>query len=239
MEAVRFLVGAILPYLALLVFVFGMVYRIRTWLKLPAPAMTLTPAPPTEGDNKSNVLMETFFFRSLFKGDRGLWLLAWVLHVVLALIFVGHLRVFTNIDALFMGLGMSEQAIQGMSSGAGGAAGIIILITLGVLILRHVAIPRVREITGFADYAALLLIVAIIITGNSMRFGAEHFNLALTHEYFKSLATFGNIMGSPALRNSTFLVHMLLALLLVMFMPFSKILHFGGIFFTHQMIRKH
>ena len=95
-----------------------------------------------------------------------------------------------------------------------------------------------REITGPADYLALLLIGAIIFTGNMMRFGGEHFDLALTREYFASLATFSGVTGEPALQNGTFMAHMGLALLLIMIIPFSKILHFGGIFFTHQLIRK-
>ncbi len=239
MVAVQFLVGAILPYVAILVFVIGMVQRFRIWMKLPTPAMTLTPAPLAESDNKVAVVKEVLLFRSLSKGDPSLWLFAWVFHVVLALIFLGHLRVFANVDGVFAGRGMSESAIHSMSSGAGGAAGVVVLATLAILFLRHVTLPRVREITGIADYFALLLIAAIIITGNFMRFGAEHFDLHLTHEYFKNLATFGNIMGSQALQNAAFLVHMLLAMLLIMLMPFSKILHFGGIFFTHQMIRKH
>jgi nitrate reductase gamma subunit len=100
------------------------------------------------------------------------------------------------------------------------------------------ALPRVREITGVADYLALLLIGAIIITGNMMRFGSEHFDLALTREYFGDLARFRSVNGAAALQNNVFVVHMGLAFVLVLCIPFSKLLHFGGIFFTHQLIRK-
>jgi nitrate reductase gamma subunit len=34
------------------------------------------------------------------------------------------------------------------------------------------------------------------------------------------------------------MAHLGLAFLLIMCMPFSKLLHFGGIFFTHQLVRK-
>jgi len=176
--------------------------------------------------------------RSLFRGDRVLWGFAWAFHVVLALVFVGHFRVFTNVDSVLMSAGMSEAGIQLMSSGAGGAAGIVILIAAVLLLLRRLIIERVREITGWGDILALLLIGAILITGNMMRFGAEHFDLALTREYFLSLATFRGVGDAAALQNSSFLLHMGLALLLMMYIPFSKILHFGGIFFSHQIVRK-
>jgi len=125
-----------------------------------------------------------------------------------------------------------------MSSWAGGAAGVVILLATLLLLARRLALPRVREITGPADYLALLLIAAIILTGDMMRFSTEHFDLALTREYFAGLATFSNVTGAAALEHGVFLVHMCLALLLILILPFSKLLHFGGIFFTHQLIRK-
>jgi len=240
MDVLRFLIGGVLPYVAVLVFVIAMVYRVRSWMNLPAPAMTLFPAPSPEGTaNAINTAKEAVLFRSLFKGDRPLWVFAWGFHVVLALICVGHVRVVWNVDRVFMSMGITEAGIQGMSSGVGGAAGIIILLTALVLLLRRLVLPRVKEITSVSDVLALALIGAILITGNMMRFGAEHVDLTLTREYFASLATFGTVADAQALQNGVFLTHMGLALLLLMYIPFSKILHFGGIFFTHQLIRKH
>ena len=83
------------------------------------------------------------------------------------------------------------------------------------------------------------MIAAIIVTGNMMRFGAEHLDLTLTRQYFGGLATFGSVLEADALKNSVFVVHMTLAFVLILCMPFSKLLHFGGVFFTHQLIRKH
>ncbi len=238
MEALKFLLGVFLPYLALLVFVGGMLYRLARWKKLASPPMTLYPAPPDEAGNLKNLLKETLFFKSLFHGDRWLWVLAWLFHVVLALIFVGHFRVFTNVDAIFMKMGMSEQAILAMSGGAGGAAGVIILVTAIVLLVRRLVVQRAREITSVADYFALALIGLIVFTGDIMRFSSEHFDLSDTRSYFAGLATFSNVAGDPLLDNGVFLLHMTLALLLFMYIPFSKILHLGGFFFTHQLIRK-
>ena len=240
MDVLRFLIGGMLPYVAILVFVIAMVFRVRSWMRLPAPSMTLFPAPLPGGKATAvNTAKEAVFFRSLFKGDRPLWVFAWGFHVVLALIFVGHIRVISNVDRVFMSLGMTEAGIQGMSSGAGGAAGILILVTALVLLIRRMILPRVKEITSVSDVLALILIAAILITGNMMRFGSEHFDLTLTREYFASLATFGGVTEAAALQNGVFLIHMTLAFLLLMYIPFSKILHFGGIFFTHQLIRKH
>jgi len=238
MGIAKLIAGVILPYVALAVFLAGMIWRIRTWKKLPSPPMTLFPAPPTEGANIANTIKEVLLFPSLFRNDRLLWVLAWGFHAVLALILLGHFRVFTNVDALLQAFGMSEDAILAMSSGAGGAAGVVILLAVILLLIRRVSLPRVSEITGVADYLALGLIGVIIITGNMMRFGSQHFDLALTREYFAGLALFRDVSGAAALENNLFVVHMGLGFLLILLMPFSKILHFGGIFFTHQLIRK-
>jgi len=238
MEVVRFLVGGIFPYVALVVFLAAMANRVYVWRKLPSPAMTLFPAAETNGANAINTIKEATLFSSLFKGDRFLWFFAWAFHVVLALVFVGHFRVFGNVDGIFLSAGMTEAGIQVMSGGVGGVAGIVILVTALFLLIRRFVIPRVREITNFGDVFALALIGLILITGNMMRFGAEHFDLTLTREYFASLVTFSSVSDAAVLQNNMFVVHFGLALLLIMYIPYSKILHFGGIFFTHPLIRK-
>jgi nitrate reductase gamma subunit len=53
MDVLRFIVGGVLPYLAVAVFVGGMIHRIMVWRRLPSPPITLFPAPP---DGKANTL---------------------------------------------------------------------------------------------------------------------------------------------------------------------------------------
>ena len=72
MSALQLLVGVVLPFVAVLVFVVGMAYRFRVWFKTPQPAkMTLTQAP--KGSLAGAVIAETMFLPSLFKGDWELW----------------------------------------------------------------------------------------------------------------------------------------------------------------------
>jgi nitrate reductase gamma subunit len=240
MDVVKMLVGVILPYVALIVFVTGMIYRLYVWKKLPSPSMTLFPAPSGKGGNIANTLKELFFFKSLFAGDRVMWVLAWVFHAVLALIALGHLRVFFNVDAIMLATGLvTEEHIHAMSTYAGGAAGIVILVTIALIFARRLSLQRVREITGVSDMIALLLLAVIVISGDMMRFApGQHIDLADTRAYFAALATFSNVMDMEILNNQMFLVHMCFALVLIMLIPFSKILHLGGFFFTHQLVRK-
>jgi nitrate reductase gamma subunit len=200
-------------------------------------AITLFPAPKPGSAMFWNVLKESFLFLGLFKGSKGFWAMAWFFHLALALIVVGHLRVFTGFfDGIFMSLGMTEQGISKMSATSGGAAGVIIMAAAILLILRRLSINRVREISNPADYMALLLVLAILLTGNAMRFGA-HFELTQTHMYFSQLFAF-SLAASAIPASGMFQVHFLLVQLMLIYIPFSKILHFGGIFFTQTLIQK-
>lgn len=230
----EFIILGLMPYLTVTVFVVAMVYRIRTWVKTPQPgAMTLFPAPSGKAATILGVIKESLFFPGLFKSDRLLWTSAWAFHAALALIIVGHIRVFTDFPALWAALSINADR---MSAVSGGAAGLLILAFAVVLLLRRLVISRVREVTNFADVLVLLLIIAVLITGNAMRFG-EHFNLELTRQYFSRLAGF-SLSASTLPGHVMFTLHFLLAQLLIMFLPFSKILHLGGIFFTQTLIQK-
>jgi nitrate reductase gamma subunit len=223
----------ILPYIAVAVFFLGTWLRIVSWIKTPQPGkMVLSPWP--KGGIIGSLIKEAILFPSLFKGNRPLWVYSWLFHAALTLIVLGHLRVFTSfIDTVLSGWGVNVQA---MSSSFGGAAGIVIIITVLLLLLRRFLVKSVREITNFADFFALILLLAIITTGNSMRFG-DHFDLNITREYFSHLFTF-SFAGMVIPENPVFRAHFFSVLLLMMYIPFSKILHFGGIFFTQSLIKR-
>lgn len=227
-------VGGVLPYIAVSVFVAGMAYRFYVWFntKQPGKMKLFTSHDSTLA---KDVLAEALLFPSLFRGDRSLWTMSWFFHITLALAAIGHLRVVTGfVDGTLMALGMSEGGILQMSAVAGGGAGIVLLCTGVLLLVRRLSIPRVREISGIPDFFALLLLIAIITTGNAMRFG-QHISLTETREWAQSLLAFSPNVPTG---NGWFLLHALLAFLLLMYIPFSKILHFGGIFFTQALVKR-
>ena len=228
-------IGFVLPYITVLVFILGMIYRIKMWTSLATPKMTLFPAPSPGKERFSEVLKETFFFKSLFNGDKGLWAMGWVFHVMLFLIFIGHFRVFAWLpDRMLQSIGMTPEHIDTMSLVSGGAAGIVILLALFIILGRRFGVKRVRQISESGDYFALILILFIVLTGDTMRF-LSHMDLAQTREYFRGLAFFSL---TPMPGNPWFIFHYLFAQILIMYIPFSKILHFGGIFFSEALIHK-
>jgi nitrate reductase gamma subunit len=228
-SALAIIVGVILPPVTFVVFVAAMLSRFWTWKKLPQPGMTLFPTSP--GGTTAGVLKETLLFPSLFRSDRFLWAISWLFHAMLALIIIGHIRVVTDFPWLWSTLHIDADT---MSAVVGGAAGLMILIMLILLTARRVVTTRVREISSPGDYFAVFLILAIVLTGNAMRL-VGHFDLALTRQYFASLV----MLQWPAVpENGWFLAHLFLAQTLLIYMPFSKIMHFGGVFFTQAAIRR-
>jgi nitrate reductase gamma subunit len=231
MSTLGLLIGGVLPYFVIPAFIAGMGYRFWVWSHTSQPAkLTLFPA----AKSFRSVLAESFFFPSLFRGDRVLWSFAWLFHATLALVLLGHIRVFSSIvDPLLRTVGMSPESIDLMSSRTGGLAGIILLATGLFLLLRRLGISRVREISVVPDFLAPLLVVVLIVTGDLFRFTAP-FDLEQTRNWAHSLLTFSPVIPD----NGMFLLHLMLAQILIVFIPFSKILHFGGIFFIQAIIKR-
>ena len=229
MSAISIIVGVILPPVTFVVFMAAMLNRLWTWKALPQPGMTLFPT-STSGTT-AGVLKETLFFPSLFRSDRFLWAISWLFHVMLALIILGHVRVVVDFPWLWSALHIDADTV---STVVGGAAGLMILLMLILLLGRRVVTTRVREISSPGDYFAVFLILAIVLTGNAMRF-VGHFDLAATRQYFASLM----LLQWPTVpANGWFLAHLFLVQVLLIYIPFSKIMHFGGVFFTQAAIKR-
>jgi nitrate reductase gamma subunit len=228
-----FVIGGVLPYVVVLTFVPAVVCRFRAWSRIPkGRSLTLFPAP--RGSAARSMLAEALFFPRLFKSDRPFWCISWVFHASLALVAAGHLRLVTSsVDEALLSLGLSREGLTAMSDALGSTAGILMLGTGALLLVRRITTARVREASDASDFVALLLVLSIVVTGDLMRFGSS-VELAQTRAWASSLLVFAPAVPS----DPTFLIHALLAQLLIMYVPFSRILHFGGIFFTQALVQK-
>jgi nitrate reductase gamma subunit len=232
MSIFSFFVGQIMPYMTLLIFVMGITYKIVNWNKAAQGKITLYPAPSTWVEKWKRIIKEVLVFQSLFEGNKSLWLGTWVFHLSLALIILGHARVVTDSPLVWKTLQLGQEDADALSALVGGGAGLLILIMGLYLLFRRVAIQRVKEISDGEDYVALVLILAIIITGDIMRF-MTHFDLTESRNYLRALFTFrvARIPADPA-----FICHFFLGQVLVIYIPFSKFLHIPGVFFAKSII---
>lgn len=231
--AFQFLVAAVLPYLAVAVFLAGVGYRLATWKRLPQPGtMTLF---PTEGSGAVSLAKESLLFPSLYRGDRFLWALAWIFHVTLAIAFAGHLRVVTALfDSAMGGMGISPAAVAKVSTVAGGAAGILLLVGIVGFLARRLVVRRVREISAVPDFLALLLLTAVLTSGNLMRWSGSADYVLEARTWLQSLISFAPVLP----RSASLLLHAFCAELLLFYIAFSKLMHFGGFFLTFSLTKR-
>ena len=212
-----FIIG--LAYFSILAFVLGLLARLYGYLRAPAPLPSVvTPAPESEGGAILRVLGDVLIFPNLFKADKALWLGAWVFHAALAAILFRHLRYFTYpVPGLV--LYMETVALT---------FGYIFGLAALFLFWRRLALPRTLYLSNLPDYFALGLLGGIAATGILVSYWL-HVSIVDVKAFILGVMTLHPV--APP-QHWLFLVHFLLVCLLLIYFPFSKLLHAGGIFFS-------
>ncbi|VBB05916.1 nitrate reductase gamma subunit [Lucifera butyrica] len=228
-----FFIGQVFPYIAAAVFIIGMSRRVIVWLKAPVPfQLTLFPAPETTAGRVLALGRETLLFRSLRRGDNGLWFWAWLLHVCLALIVVGHIVGIYYLTHQFTMVGLSDAASTRLSVFLGTVSGTGLFIALLVLLYRRTAVEEVKRLSDPADFFDLLLLLSVVVTGMHMRTVTE-VNLVPIRAYLGSLFLFHPL---PIPWEPIFISHFFLVNLLLLYFPFSKLVHAAGFFVNRTML---
>jgi nitrate reductase gamma subunit len=208
-----------LSYFAALVFGLGLVWRLWGYMRTPMPwPEVTTPAPATEGGSLARILGDVVLFPNLFKADKSLWAGAWIFHIALGAILFRHVRYFTYpVPSLV--LSMETVALY---------FGYLFGLAALYLFWRRLAFSRTLYISGLPDYFALALLGAIAATGLMVSYWA-HAYLVDVKAFMLGLLTLNPV--APPL-HPLFLIHFLLVLVLMIYFPFSKLLHAGGVFFS-------
>ena len=210
---------ATLFYLATVLFLGGLAYRIYGYARTPAPLkIPTTPAPTTTPGVALRLAREVVLFESLFKSSKWTWLFGWVFHFALLLVLLRHLRYFTEPIWTFVVL------IQPFGTYAGFA---MIGGLLG-LWARRILVDRVRYVSTPSDHLMLLLIVAIGLTGLGMRYVA-HTDIVAVKAFMLGLLV---LDWQPLPADPVLLVHLFLVATLLIIFPISKLLHAPGLFFS-------
>ncbi|MBI2868717.1 MAG: sulfate reduction electron transfer complex DsrMKJOP subunit DsrM [Chloroflexi bacterium] len=165
----------------------------------------------------------------VYGGRKYLWLGALAFHWALFVILFRHLRLVTEpvpSPVLFVqGLdGFFRLALPTLF-----VTDVVILGALGFIVLRRVFQPQVRYISLVSDYFAVLLLLAVAVSGILMRLYFR-VDAAAVKELAISLITF-----RPAVPEGVgfpFYIHLFLAGALVACFPFTKLVHGAGILFS-------
>lgn len=210
---------AILFYLAAIVFIGGLVYRIRLYARTPAPLkIPTTPAPVTQRGVVWRMFKEVAFFESLFKSNKWTWLFGWIFHAALLLVVLRHLRYFT--DPVWFWVNWIQPF--------GKYAGFAMLAGLFALWGRRFLVERVRYISSPSDHLMLILLISIAASGLMMKYVA-HTDIVAVKAFALGLLHFN---WQPLPSDPVLLIHLGLVLVLMFIFPISKLLHAPGVFFS-------
>jgi nitrate reductase gamma subunit len=252
--------GIIIPYTAVVIFILGFINRVVDWARSPVPfripttcgqQKTLPWIKPANVDNPSTtggvivrMILEIVLFRSLFRNtkceikagtkisyewEKWLWLFSLAFHWAFFTVLFRHLRFFTEpvpvavqlvakLDG-FLQIGLPELRISG----------VVLLVAVTLLFLRRIWIPQIKYISLGSDYFPLFLIFGIAFTGILMRYFTK-VDIVGVKEFTMSLVTFHPHITKGI--GSIFYIHLFLVSVLLVYFPFSKLMHLGGIFLS-------
>jgi nitrate reductase gamma subunit len=216
--AERFLF-TILPYLSAAIFVLGILYRFWVWGRISVPLrIVITPGPKSRRGVLMRLLGDAIWFPSLYKGDKILWAAGFSFHFLLWLVLLRHLRYF-----LYPVPGW----VEGIQT-PGLYAGYFISLPLAVLFGRRLVTEKNLYISILGDFFSLLLLLSITVSGVLL---GVFFQTYLVNVKAMIL---GLLHFQPAVLQVHWLfgLHFFLVMILLIYFPFSKLMHAGGLFLS-------
>lgn len=256
------LFGIYIPYLAAFIFIVFFIRKIIKWAGVPVPFCIPTTCGQQKSlpwikqnkvENPSGkfgvfirMALEILVFRSLFRnlkteirggGDKvvygsakWLWMAGLAFHWSFLIIFIRHFRLF--LPKLPLPIQIIERLDSFLQIGAPllYMTDVVILGAVTYLVLRRLFIPQVRYISLTADYFPLFLILGIATTGVLMRYYAK-VDIIKVKELTMGLVSFSPAIPEGGI-GSLFYVHLFLVSSLLMYFPFSKLMHMGGVFMS-------
>ena len=257
----HFLVGVIVPGVAFAVFVVGVVYRVVRWGRSAVPFRIPTTCGQEKSlpwirreelDNPSGswgvlgrMALEVVAFRSLFRNhvvevDRGrekvfyigskyLWAAAMVFHWSMLLIVLRHFRFFVDPVPVWVEFLQRWDGFFQVGVPVIYLTTVAFIAALAYLLLRRLADPKVRYISLPSDYFALYLLLGIGASGILMR----HLEKVDIVQVKAAIAGWASLQAvTPSGVGVWYFVHVFLVSVLLVYLPFSKLLHMPGVFLS-------
>jgi nitrate reductase gamma subunit len=252
--------GVIIPYTAIAVFVLGIIYRVVKWARSPVPFRWPTTSGQQKSLSwiKANNLespyntwgvigrmfLEILLFRSLFRNtkvelwdgsrilygsEKFLWLGAMVFHWCFLVILLRHFRFFTEPVIVFVYWLQSIDGLFTMAVPTLFISNILIVLALLYLFGRRIINSQVRYISLVSDYLALFLILSVVVSGIWMRH-LDKVDIIKVKEFAMGLVAFSPTV--PEGISSIFYIHLFFVSTLIIYFPFSKLMHMAGVFFS-------
>jgi nitrate reductase gamma subunit len=211
--------------------------------------------PKSTGGVVVRMIFEVLTFRSLFRNTRleyrnvdgvpkvdyefekWLWLAALAFHYSFLVIFVRHFRLFLQqvpgfvslLDSLDGFMQMGVLPFPGLNVPEVYLTDMLIMLALTYLFVRRLYIPEIRYLSLPADFFPLFLLLALGFTGILMRY---FLRVDITAVKELAVGLFKFHPKSPEGIGVIFYIHLFMISVLIAYFPFSKLMHFAGVFLS-------
>ena len=255
-----FIFGVIIPYTAIVFFLIGIIFQVIKWARSPVPFRIPTVAgqqkslpwiknsrlesPHSTLGVIGRMILEVFLFRSLFRNTKAelkngptlvygsskyLWVGALAFHWSFLIIFLRHFRYFTEPIPVFVPFLQNLDGFFQIGIPIIYLTNAAFVIALSFLLLRRIMDPKLRYFSLASDYFPLFLLISIAITGILMRYFTK-VDIVGIKELAMGLFSFQPVV--PEGIGIMFFIHLFLVCVLLIYFPFSKLLHMPGVFLS-------
>jgi len=202
------------------------------------------------------MILEILCFRSLFRNTQmsfkdtetgkkisyrfeiWLWVFALAFHYSFLVVLVRHFRFFFEpvpavirmieyLDSFFRIEFVSPVIQVGLPGFF--ISGLVLLGAVSFLFIRRVLSPKIKYISLASDYFPLFLIMGIAFTGILMRYFTK-IDVVGAKVLAMGLVTLKPVI--PEGIGGIFYIHLFLVSILLIYFPFSKLMHMGGVFLS-------
>ncbi len=213
----------ILPLITYVVFTLGVILKLSSWIKrtysvsarnnvLPIKKLTLSIILQTLISTISRYVLQF----KLLRGSHKLWVVSWItFHIPVLFIIFGHLRGF-GVWSLewFTWIAPKEFLKYTLPM----ILGVVVMVALITLVMYRLI--YLRSVSNISNYIVLFLLILVVGSGNLMRFSLftiEEKVIVIPPGFTLRLEHTPNI--------NLLILHSILVQILVMYVPFSPLLH--------------
>ena len=182
---------------------------------------------------------EILLFKEYFHRSRGFWYIVYPFHIgfflfigFVILLLVGAITIVGGIEVSSASASIWGKFVYYLTL-ITGIAGLIMgtLGSIGLLVKRLTDI-NLKPYTKRIDYLNVLIVLAALLTG-LLSWALVDPSFAIARGYVGSLITF----SSTSNLGPVITTHIVLVLLLLIYMPFTNMMHYAAKFFTHHNVR--